>query len=432
MSSSKVFALIDCNNFYASCERIFDPKLIKKPIVILSNNDGCIIARSNEAKSLGIPMGAPLFKYKDIIKKNDIKVFSSNYNLYGNISNRIMQSIKLMVPDYEIYSIDEAFLKLDNIAFDDQINLCHKIHNNIQKWIGIPTSIGIAKTKTLAKIANRIAKNNLYNLSNNHICDLRDKKIQDYVLNLTAIEDIWGIGNGIAKKLHKIGIKNALELREASSKNVRDILGVVGERIVYELREISCLELEEIRDRKNILSSKSFGRNITNKNDLQEAISNYAVNACKKLRSQKSKANAIYVYIRTNPFSNNFNNNSQYYAGLTHNFILPTNNVTEIIKSSLLILDKIYKTGFAYKKAGVILLDLSKEENLQHNLFADSNDVKKQKSEIIQQTMEKINKNFNNNSCFYAIQGTKKSWLMNCNNKSKSYTTEIDQILLVN
>jgi DNA polymerase V len=213
-----------------------------------------------------------------------------------------MKSLQMMVPDLEIYSIDEAFLRLDNIAFDDIINLCSKIRFNINKWLGIPTSIGIAGTKTLAKIANQIAKKNLYNLAPNHLCDLRDENLQIKVLAQTAVQDVWGIGKGIATKLKAIGIENALQLREADSKQIRKILGVVGERIVYELNGISCLHLEEIAPRKNILSSKSFGKNVSAKSDLQEAVANYAVRACEKMRKQKTLAQAIHVYIRTNPF----------------------------------------------------------------------------------------------------------------------------------
>lgn len=442
-----IFALVDCNNFYASCERIFRPDLLKTPIVVLSNNDGCIIARSNEAKALGIEMGAPFFKFRQLIEKNKVAVFSSNYSFYGDMSSRVMRSLQMMVPDLEIYSIDEAFLRLDNIAFDDIINLCSKIRFNINKWLGIPTSIGIANTKTLAKIANQIAKKNLFNLAPNHICDIRNSDLQREVLAKFAVQDVWGIGKGIATKLRTIGIENALELRDADPKKIRKILGVVGERIVYELNAISCLHLEEIAPRKNILSSKSFGKNVTAKSDLQEAIANYTVRACEKMRRQKSQAQAIYVYIRTNPFANK----PQYCAGNSISFMSATANVSEILKSALKILDQIYQKDYQYKKAGIMLLDLIDEgSNIQQNLFdndlfaknswqnnsnfldyGDNSQEQKTKSEIIQKTIEKINKDFSKNTIFYAVQGTKRSWAMQCNKRSMHYTTNIKELATV-
>jgi DNA polymerase V len=426
MSNSPIFALVDCNNFYASCERIFQPNLINKPIVVLSNNDGCIIARSNEAKDLGIEMGAPLFKFRDLIKQKNVAVFSSNYTLYGDISNRVMKSLAMMIPDLEIYSIDEAFLRLDNIGFAEIFKLCEDVRFKINKWIGIPTSIGIAPTKTLAKIANKIAKKNIDNLAINHVCDLRNLELQIKILAKTKIQDIWGIGKGLTQKLNSIGIFSGLDLRNADPKQVRKIIGVIGERIVYELRGVSCLGLEEIKSRKNILSSKSFGRNVFFKNELHEAISNYAVRACQKMRLQKTKAQAIYVYIRTNPFSST----NQYCQGKTYSFSQPTNDVCEIIKSAVKIIDEIYIQGYAYKKAGIMLIDLIDENYLQYDLFSQSLE-KNSKSEIIQQTMEKINQTFTKNSIFYAIQGTKRNWEMQCNQRSNHYTTNIDELVLI-
>jgi len=435
MSNSPIFALIDCNNFYASCERIFQPNLINKPIVVLSNNDGCIIARSNEAKDLGIEMGAPLFKFRDLIKQKNVAVFSSNYTLYGDISNRVMKSLAMMIPDLEIYSIDEAFLRLDNIGFAEISKLCEDVRFKINKWIGIPTSIGIAPTKTLAKIANKIAKKNIDNLAINHVCDLRNLELQIKILAKIKIQDIWGIGKGLSQKLNSIGIFNGLDLRNVDPKQIRKIIGVIGERIVYELRGVSCLGLEEVKYRKNILSSKSFGKNVTAKSDLQEAVANYAVRACEKMRKQKTQAQAIYVYIRTNPFSNK----PQYCQGSTISFASPTDNVAEILKSALKILEQIYKKNYEYKKAGIMLLDLVKKgENQQINLFQNdffsNQNVKNfdnKKTEIIQKTLEKINQNFSKNTIFYAIQGTTRSWQMMCNKRSQHYTTNIKEIAKV-
>ena len=435
--TNSVFALVDCNNFYASCERVFQPSLQGKPIVVLSNNDGCVIARSNEAKALGIEMGVPFFKCRDIVKKHQVAVFSSNYTFYGDMSSRVMKSLQMMVSDLEIYSIDEAFLKLDNILYCDIVVLCAQIRHRLNKWLGIPTSIGIAPTKTLAKIANQIAKKNLYNLAPNHICDLRSKDLQTQILAKTLVQDIWGIGKGIAQKLNDIGIYNGLQLRDHASKNIRKILGVVGERIVYELNGVSCLHLSEIANRKNILSSKSFGKNVVSKDELREAIANYVVRACQKMRQQKTSAQALYVYIRTNPFANK----AQYCRGKTIGFVNPTNNVVEILKYALKILDQIFKEGFCYKKAGVMLLDLvddnkSRQIDLFDNLSKGSDiggqvkidKINLSKAEIIQQAMEKINKNFSKDTIFYAIMGTKREWAMQCNKRSKHYTTNISEI----
>ncbi len=434
MSSSPLFALMDCNNFYATCERIFQPKLAKTPIVVLSNNDGCIIARSNEAKDLGIEMGAPFFKFRDLILHKKVAVFSSNYALYGDMSNRVMKSLQMLVADLEIYSIDEAFFRLDNLMIENKIKLCEDIRYKINKWLGIPTSIGIAPTKTLAKIANRIAKKNLYNLAKNHVCDLTDVNLQNAVLQKTAVQDIWGIAKNTTAKLNAIGIYNGFDLKTANPKLIRQILGVVGERIACELQGISCLGLEEIKNRKNILSSKSFGKNIYEKSELQEAIANYVIRACQKMRGQNSSANGLYVYIRTNPFASK---DRQYCRGLATGFVLPTNNVSQILKSAMKLLDQIYVKGFAYKKAGVMLLDLqNSDHNFQQDLFTSSQNFENIKSEKIQQTIEQINKIFGknqagNDNIFYAIQGVKKSWAMKSDNRSWRYTTNINEIVEV-
>lgn len=422
-----IFGLIDCNNFYASCERIFQPSLQNRPIVVLSNNDGCIVARSNEAKALGIEMGAAFFKFKNLITQHQVAVFSSNYSFYGDISNRVMKILSSMIADLEIYSIDEAFFRLDQQALNANLpDFCNDLRLKINRWLGIPTSIGIANTKTLAKIANLIAKKNLFNLSSNQVFDFRDFDLQQKILPLIPIQEIWGIGRGIAKKLNYLGIENAMQLRNADLMKIDKILGVVGKRIVKELNGISCLALENVKSKKNILSSRSFGRAVISKTELQEAIANYAIRACEKMRKQQSKAQAIFVYIRTNPFSGN----QQYHNGITVNFQIATNNVSIIIKTALAILEKIYQPNFQYKKAGVILLDLVDEKTTQFDLFAEEKTSIK-KSEKIQQTLELINNKIARNSTFYAIQGIKRDWSMNCNRKSPSYTTNINELLEV-
>ena len=251
VSENKIFALIDCNNFYASCERVFNPSLRNKPVVVLSNNDGCVIARSNEAKSLNIPMGAPFFKCKKLIADNQVHVFSSNYTYYGNMSDRVMRSISMLVPNMEVYSIDESFFRLDNLAEKDVTQFCCNIRNKINQWLSLPTSIGISSTKTLSKIANHIAKK-----TTSGVFDLRDENLQTEILSQLPLQEIWGISTGSADKLHKIGINNARSLRDADAKLVRKVLGIVGERIVYELRGISCLEIQEIERKKNLVGER--------------------------------------------------------------------------------------------------------------------------------------------------------------------------------
>ena len=422
-----IFGLIDCNNFYASCERIFKPSLANRPIIVLSNNDGCIVARSNEAKALGIEMGAPFYKFKNIISQHQVAVFSSNYSFYGDISNRVMKTLSMTIADLEIYSIDEAFFRLDQQVLNNNLaDFCNDLRIKINRWVGIPTSIGIANTKTLAKIANLIAKKNLFNLNTNQVFDFRDPDLQQKILPLIPIQEIWGIGKGITKKLNYLGIENAMQLRNANLMQIDKILGVVGKRIVKELNGISCLELENVKSRKNILSSKSFGRSVISKTELQEAIANYVIRACEKMRKQKSKAQAIFVYIRTNPFSGK----EQYHNGLAVNFEIATNNVSEIIKTALAILEKIFRPNYQYKKAGVILIDLVDEKTAQFDLF-NIDQASTKKSEKIQQTLELINHKIARNSTFYAIQGIKRDWSMNCNQKSPCYTTNINDLLEV-
>lgn len=440
MTSQRVFALVDCNNFYASCERIFQPKFYHKPIVILSNNDGCIVARSNEAKDLGIPMAAPFHQYRKIIEQNGVEVFSSNYSFYGDMSSRVMESLQMMVADIEIYSIDEAFLRLDNLLKGDIFGFCVEIRNNIQKWLSLPTSIGIAPTKTLAKIANDLAKkrsrksiknfleNFDYSRGAEHVFDLRDQDLRREILAKTEVGEIWGISRQTSSKLNRIGIFSALDLHDADSKLVRKILGVVGERIVYELRGISCLDLDEVAPRKNIMSSRSFGRKVTAKEELIEAIANYATRAHEKLISQKSLTRAIYVYIRTNPFALK---DEQYRGSVVKSFLQATDSLSEIIQSAVAAVEEIYRPNFNYKKAGIILLDLLPNSHLQESILVEVDEAKRVQRNKVEAAMRSINSKLGRNSIFYSILGTRRDWSMRCSKRSPSYTTNIAEIPLV-
>jgi DNA polymerase V len=415
---SKVFALVDCNNFYASCERVFNPALNNKPIVVLSNNDGCIVARSNEAKSLGIPMGAPYHQNKDIIAKHKVAVFSSNYQFYGDMSQRVMSSLKMMVPDMEIYSIDEAFLSLDNLDNFNLNDFAINVRANLLKWTGIPTSFGIAPTKTLAKIANHIAKKH----TKTGVFDIRDEKLQIKIMRNLAVEEIWGISHRWGKKLRNLGINTALELRNSDPKFIRKNFSVVGERLVYELRGKSCLGLEEIAPRKNIMSSKSFGKLVTDLAPMEEALSTYAVRACEKLRKQKSKAQGIYVFVKTNYFRKY---DPQYRNGIMINFDHPSSDNAFIINQAKKLLKQIYKKGYRYHKCGIMLLDLVDENYHQHHFFNQNNTAK---SDRIMKMLDKVNQDLGPNTLFHAAQGIKRDWQMRCDNRSKRYTTKWDEL----
>ncbi len=436
-----MFALVDCNNFYVSCERVFNPKLNNKPVVILSNNDGCIIARSNEAKALGIPMGAPLYLYRKLIKKNNVIVYSSNYSLYGDISSRVMRSFNYFTPNIEIYSIDEAFLDLngfnENIIFSKMLHMKEKIY----QWTGIPVSVGIGKTKTLAKLANKIAKKSsdigvyqLYDLNN---------------LSNFKVEDIWGISKGWKNRLNKIGITTALQLKNADPRLIRTALSVVGERMVYELRGIPSSGLEEISAKKSITVSRSFGTMIKDLQSLKEALANHISTAGKKLRTQGSLSGCICVFINTNKFrkyDHQYNN-----SGIIK-FNEPVDDTAIMIREGFRILNKIYDSKFSYKKIGVTLIDLTlrnKKVNLEtigntknkyYNNFSiqaslfRSEDKSKDISNLRIKIMDRINDKMGNNTIFFGSQGLKNSgnWRVRSNNKSPSYTTNWEDLVRVN
>jgi len=418
-----IYALVDCNNFYASCERVFQPYLNNKPIVVLSNNDGCIVARSNEAKALGIPMGAPMHEYRKICINNNVKIFSSNYQLYGDMSQRVMDSLKHFCPNIEIYSIDEAFLQLDSFEKNfDLIKYALHIRQKLNIWLGIPVSIGIAPTKTLAKIANHVAKKS----TSTGIFDLRDINQRENILTALPINEIWGIGKRLSLKLNELGINTAKQLRDANPKYIRKHFGVVVERIVLELNGISCLGLEMVKPKKNITSSRSFGKPITELQPLSEAISHYATRACIKLRNQSSKAQGIYVFITTNKHKPN---EPQYRNSMIQGFVEPTADTNLIIRIAKNCLDQLYRSGYKYKKAGVILTDIISNRHKQNDLFSE-NDLQ-DKREKLMQVVDNINAQMGTNTIFNAAQGITRHWRMREEMKSNRYTTCWDELLQV-
>ena len=365
VASAPIFALVDGNSFYCSCERVFNPSLINQPVIVLSNNDGCVISRTDEAKAIGIKMGDPLHLISDIIKRHRVRVYSSNYALYGDMSARMMTTLAQFTPELEVYSIDEAFLSLDGFANRDLADYAREIRRVVRRDTGIPTAIGIGPTKVLAKVANRAAKKNK---TSGGVLNLCDRAAQDSVLAEFAVADVWGIGARSAAKLARMGVTTALQLRDADVDAVQKLLTIVGRRIVLELRGQSCLALEMVQeDRKQIVSSKSFGRPVYKLTDLKEAVANYATRACEKLRRQKSACHVLSVFVQTNRFKDI----AQYYNSATVNMGTGTASTTRLIAAANGALETIFRDGIEYKKAGVILSDLRPASAVEFSLFDD-------------------------------------------------------------
>ena len=405
-------ALVDCNSFYVSCERLFNPSIIRKPVVVLSSNDGCVISRSTEAKSLGIKMGEPHFKVKKIIIKNDVKVFSTNFALYGDISRRVMKTLKQFSPQMEIYSIDEAFLDLSSVKNESLLEYSYKIRETILKWTGIPTSIGIGSTKTLSKAANYIAKK-----EKSGVIDLVNSKKIDEILSKIAINDVWGVGRQLTKFYIKNGINTAYDLKKMHNGWIKKNTNVFGSRTAMELRGIPCVSLEPHEEkRKNCCVSRSFGTKVTNLEDLSEAITKHCLNAAEKIRLDKQTTKKITVFIRTSPFQ--MGNN--YYAN-SKDIDLPirTNDSIILIKQALIALENIYKKGYLYQKTGIVLSGLKDSETYNKNLFSViNNDEKRVK---LMKAIDYTNIKYGRHALSVAQAGLKKKW-----NIKKQHSSKID------
>ncbi|MFL2613876.1 MAG: Y-family DNA polymerase [Flavobacteriaceae bacterium] len=418
-----MLALIDCNNFYASCERVFNPILNKKPIVILSNNDGCVISRSNEAKVLGIPMGAPAFKYQSIFKKNNVYVFSSNFPLYGDISSRIMNILSSFTPNIEIYSIDEAFLKFQGFNNYDLEKYCKKIQKKVLKWTGIPVSIGVGSSKSLAKVANKICKKFPEQTNGVYIIDSNKKRLK--ALKWLEIESVWGIGFRNSKKLKEIKVKNAYDFTSLNDSWVRKKMTVVGLKLKKELEGESILDLEEIRAKKKaIATTRSFENTISKFKHIEERISTFAVCCAEKLRAQNSNCSSIYVFIKSNKFKKF---EYQYRKGIIVTVPFSTNSNIVISKYAIIGLEKIFKSGIKYKKAGVIVMGISSDKNYQMTLFENE----KTKHKKLMKTIDFIQKKEGQNKIKLANQDLKKRWKMKQEKLSFNYTTKLDEIITV-
>lgn len=419
-----MFALIDCNNFYASCERVFRPDLNGKPIVVLSNNDGCVIARSNEAKAVGIPMGAPAFEYESIFKQNNVQVFSANFALYGDMSNRVMTILSDYSPEMEIYSIDECFLRLN--GFDTFFNLQkygEEMRYKITKWTGIPISVGIAPTKALSKLANRIAKKYPEITNGVYIIDSEEKRIK--ALKWLKIEDVWGIGRQHTKRLNAQNVFTAFDFTQLSDEWVKKNLAIVGLRLKHDLQGIPTLKFEEIQPKKNIATTRSFETNYTEFEQLNERISTFACSCAEKLRKQKSFCNSLMVFIHTNGHRKDL---PQYNRNIVVKLPFPTNSSIELAKFATQALKRIFKHGFAYKKAGVVVQDFTPETVTQTTLFETRNE----RHIPLMQAIDKINTQYGQQKIRLASQDLKRVWKMKQEKLSPRYSTNLSDIITIN
>lgn len=409
-----MFALIDCNNFYASCERLFRPDLLSVPIVVLSNNDGCCIARSNEAKALGIAMGEPYFKIKALCAEHGIKAFSSNYTLYGNISHRVMCTIEENWPHVEVYSIDEAFIDLSSLPSHLHFSFCKSLQEKILKEVGIPTSIGIGATKTLAKLANHCCKK-VFKIPVFNITSERDTLLQQI-----AVGDVWGIGRQWDRKLKARGIHTAHDLMQTNAHLLKNHFNVVMMRTAMELRGIACGGLEELESKQSIMSSKSFGEMQTEFVSVAQAVSSHCARAVEKMRGQDLVAQRLSVFVHTNRFRDDL---AQHFQAIEVRFINATDDVRLITKMAKRCLRRIFKPGFHYKKAGVCLEALIPKIIKQRDLFHQPSDNQLVHTEQLMSVVDRINQKYGRSTIRLAAEGHSKPWDMRAELKSPAYTT---------
>lgn len=419
-----IFALVDANNFYASCEKLFDPKLKNTPVVVLSNNDGCVVARSAEVKALGIPMGVPWFKIQDEAKRYGIVARSSNYELYSDLSNRCVEVLSSFTPSIEVYSIDESFLELS--GFEGRTGglagYGMEIRQRVADWLGLAVCVGIGTTKTLAKLANHCAKKNLAGTGG--VCDFTTMTATDLNALFAQIEvgEVWGVGRKITARLHAMGIRTVQQLCLADAETMRNRFSVVLERTVRELRGLSCLELEDVvPDKQQIMSSRSFGQLIYERGELEEAVASYIGQAAVKLRAQDSLAGGLQVYVRTNVFKPEL---PQYQRSVTVPLPEATADTRLLTQWGIRILRKIFRPGFGYHKAGITLLNLVPKTQQQFALFAQPGKEGGIKSEKLMEVLDSINQRFGRCTLRVAAEGTEKAWQMRRGNLSPAYTTD--------
>ena len=415
-------ALVDCNNFYASCERLFQPELRGKPVVVLSNNDGCVIARSNEAKALGIGMGDPWHLSKPKFARHGVIVRSSNYTLYGDLSQRVMSVLAEFTTDLEIYSIDEAFLSFE--GFDRRLDAhARDLRQTVLQWTGIPVSVGIAPTKTLAKVANRMSKKRP---GQEGVCSLMDERDQSDALGALALTDLWGVASRMAARLTALGISTPLQLRDADSALLRERLGVVMERMALELRGIPCHDLVLANpDKKSIVASRSFGRIVTERDEMLEAVSAHTERAAEKMRRQSLATSRLSVFLMTNPFKPT---ERQYTNSCSVRLPVATADTAVLISAATQALERIWREGFRYKKAGVMLLDLAPAAVVQGDLWSEPDSPRRK---ALMGTLDRLNSDYGRGAVRFAATGIQQGWKLRCDQRSPRYTTDWGEILVV-
>lgn len=423
-----VFALVDCNNFYASCEKLFNPKLKDTPVVVLSNNDGCVVARSAEVKALGIPMGVPWFKIQEEARRYGIVAFSSNYALYADMSNRVVEILATFSPNIEVYSNDESFLDFSGFERQGYQAYGVEIRQRIADWLGLAVCVGIGPTKTLAKLANHCAKKGL--AGNEGVCDLTIMTSKERLTLFERIEvgEVWGVGRKITARLESMGIQTVRHLHDADAETLRNRFSVVLERTVRELRGVSCLDLVEVvPDKLQIMSSRSFGTLIYDLADLEEAVSSYIARAAEKLRGQDSLAGALQVDIRTNVFKPEA---PQYQRAMTIPLPEASADTRALTQWGLRLLRRIYRPGFGYHKAGITLMEIVPRANLQLSLFMPGK-IESGRNDKLMATLDAINGRYGRGAMRLAAEGVTKSWQMRRGNLSPRYTTDWDGVARV-
>lgn len=422
---SRTLALIDCNNFYVSCERVFNPRLIGRPVVVLSNNDGCVVARSNEVKALGVRMGVPWFQLKELARKHGIIALSSNYTLYADMSNRVMGLLAACSPKQEVYSIDECFLELTGFEHLGLVAYGQTFREIIQRQVGLPVCVGMASTKTLAKLANHVAKKHA---AYSGVCDFTgfDASSLDDLLSQIEVGEIWGVGPRIAPRLQAMGIHSVRDLKRAPPAKIRQQFSVVLERTVAELNGEACIALEDIAPAKQqIMSSRSFGVPVFALAELEQSVASYTARAAIKLRQQASLAGAIQVYIRTSPFRVK---DPQYSQGITIPLPMPTSDSRSLVGAALAGLKRIFKPGFAYAKSGIMLMNLIPQDHRELTLFDDP--IQLNRSSALMGVMDRINGNFGKGAIRLCGEGADQRWKMQAGNKSPHYTTRISDLVV--
>lgn len=418
-----MFALLDCNNFYVSCERVFRPDLNGKPVVVLSNNDGCVIARSSEAKALGIPMGAPIFEYRQLIEKHNVEYFSANFALYGDFSRRVMSIVAQFCSDIEVYSIDEVFIDFSQQFINGSLNdFAKELRSTILQWTGIPVSIGIAPTKALAKIANRIAKKFPERTQHAYMIDDDEKRIK--ALKWIPIEDVWGIGRRYARKLNALNVHTGYDFTQLSDSWIHKNMTIQGLRLKKELQGISCLKLEEVSDKKNISVSRSFEKELTTLADISERISAFAAKAAEKLRKQQSVCSSLMVFIHSNFYKKN---EQPFYRQSYLNLPVQTASSSEISKYAKLAIKNIYIEGQPIKKAGIILGNIVPNKYIDLNIF----EAYKEKQHQLMKTIDTINQQYGEYAVHLASHEPSLKWRTLQQRLSPRYTTRWNDILKV-